>query len=112
MICNDELSRGMDFLNISTVINYDFPKSSQQYIHRIGRTGRADRIGKAITLSDVDNALLPIVIAVMKKTNQHKKLPEWMLKSYEKKINHKEKVIAKTGKTIRGPIRRGGEYAW
>lgn len=112
LICNDELSRGMDFLNVSTVINYDFPKSSQQYIHRIGRTGRADRIGKAITFwSDVDSALLSIVVDVMKKSNQHKKLPQWILKSYSKTVDEKERIIAKTGNTKRGPIRRGGEYA-
>ena len=111
LICNDELSRGMDFLNISTVINYDFPKSSQQYIHRIGRTGRADRIGKAITFwSDVDSALLSIVVDVMKQSNQHKKLPQWILKSYSKKVDDKKRIIAKTGNTARGPIRRGGAY--
>ena len=114
LICNDELSRGMDFLNIETIINYDFPKSSQQYIHRIGRTGRADRCGKAVTFwSDVDNSLLPIVINVMKQSNQDKKLPKWLLKNNDvmnKKINNTQRVTAKLGVTNRGPIRRGGEY--
>eukprot|EP01083_Nonionella_stella_P172277 590667_1 len=113
LISNDELSRGMDFRNVQSIINYDFPGTSQQYIHRIGRTGRADRCGTAITFwCDVDNALLPIAMEVMKQSNQEHKLPQWMLKSVQmnRKIDNKERVVAKLGKTKRGPIRRGGSY--
>lgn len=44
------MSRGMDFNNISTVINYDIPTHVQTYCHRCGRTARAGRRGTAITL--------------------------------------------------------------
>ncbi len=49
LICTDLMARGIDFLGVRTVINYDFPQSTVSYIHRIGRTGRAGREGKAIT---------------------------------------------------------------
>ncbi|CAM8911422.1 unnamed protein product [Rhodiola kirilowii] len=39
----------MDFKGVNCVINYDFPESASTYIHRIGRTGRANRKGEAIT---------------------------------------------------------------
>jgi superfamily II DNA/RNA helicase len=46
LIATDLIGRGMDFLGVQTVINYDFPFSATDYIHRIGRTGRASRTGE------------------------------------------------------------------
>jgi superfamily II DNA/RNA helicase len=40
---------GMDFMGVNTVINYDFPATTADYIHRVGRTGRAGHSGSAIT---------------------------------------------------------------
>ncbi len=45
LIATDLIGRGMDFLGVNTVVNYDFPNSTNDYIHRIGRTGRAGRSG-------------------------------------------------------------------
>jgi superfamily II DNA/RNA helicase len=41
MIATDVASRGLDVPDITHVVNYDFPKGIEDYIHRIGRTGRA-----------------------------------------------------------------------
>ena len=49
LITTDLVARGIDFKNVNLVINYDFPNSMLTYIHRVGRTGRADRNGSAIT---------------------------------------------------------------
>lgn len=49
LIATDVASRGLDIPNVSHVINYDLPESHDAYIHRIGRTGRADKKGVAIT---------------------------------------------------------------
>lgn len=49
LIATDVASRGLDIPNVSHVINYDQPQDYQTYIHRIGRTGRADKKGIAIT---------------------------------------------------------------
>lgn len=49
MVATDIAARGIDVKNISLVINYDLPDSSEDYVHRIGRTGRAGRYGKAIS---------------------------------------------------------------
>lgn len=44
------VSRGIDFQNVSNVINFDFPTSAKQYIHRAGRTARGDNKGRVINL--------------------------------------------------------------
>ena len=49
LIATDVASRGLDIPNVSHVINYDLPESYEAYIHRIGRTGRADKKGIALT---------------------------------------------------------------
>lgn len=52
LLATDLASRGLDIDNITHVINYDLPQSYDDYIHRIGRTGRANRTGFALTFVD------------------------------------------------------------
>lgn len=52
LIATDVAARGLDIPNVSHVINYDLPESYENYIHRIGRTGRADKKGVALTFID------------------------------------------------------------
>jgi len=49
LVATDIAARGIDVLSISHVINYDMPESTDDYIHRIGRTGRVDKNGEALT---------------------------------------------------------------
>ncbi|KFH43917.1 ATP-dependent RNA helicase-like protein [Hapsidospora chrysogenum ATCC 11550] len=55
MVATDVASRGIDVRNITHVLNYDYPNNSEDYIHRIGRTGRAGANGTAITFFTTDN---------------------------------------------------------
>lgn len=49
LVATDVAARGLDIPNVSHVINFDIPASYEDYIHRIGRTGRADKKGVALT---------------------------------------------------------------
>ena len=50
LITTDVASRGLDLLSVTHVINFDLPKHAEEYVHRIGRTGRAGFKGTAISL--------------------------------------------------------------
>ena len=59
LVATDIAARGLDVSNISHVINYDIPATPEAYIHRIGRTGRAERSGQAFTLiTDKDTKMV------------------------------------------------------
>lgn len=53
LIATDVISRGMDISEVSHVINFDIPGEPEAYMHRIGRTGRADKRGTAISIFSV-----------------------------------------------------------
>ena len=50
LVATDLIARGIDILSITDVINYDMPNSSREYVHRVGRTARANQSGKAYNL--------------------------------------------------------------
>ncbi|KHO50451.1 MAG: DEAD/DEAH box helicase-like protein [archaeon GW2011_AR13] len=50
LVCTDVAARGLDINSVSHIYNYDLPKDSKEYVHRIGRTARAGKEGKAINI--------------------------------------------------------------
>jgi len=56
LIATDIIARGLDLTNVSHVINFDIPKEPENYIHRIGRTGRAEQEGTAISFFNEEEA--------------------------------------------------------
>jgi len=56
LVATDVAARGLDVDDVKFVINYDYPNNSEDYIHRIGRTGRRNRTGTAYTLFTQHNS--------------------------------------------------------
>ncbi len=62
MVCSDVAARGIDISNMSHVFNFDVPHHSEDYVHRIGRTGRAGKEGRAFTLATPEDGKLVAAI--------------------------------------------------
>lgn len=78
MVATDIAARGLDIETVSHVINYDIPDTVDAYIHRIGRTGRAEREGDAFTLiTPDDNAMVRDIERALKKPIERRKLAEF-----------------------------------
>jgi len=106
LIATDLMARGMDFVGVSTVINFDFPGSPTSYIHRIGRSGRAGRPGSAITFfteEDAQRGDLRPIANVMK--NSGCEVPEWMLNhTGEKGMKRRKRKDGKEDNPRRVPL--------
>uniref|UniRef100_A0A8C5W7F7 RNA helicase n=1 Tax=Microcebus murinus TaxID=30608 RepID=A0A8C5W7F7_MICMU len=93
LICTALLARGIDFKSVNLVINYDFPTSSVEYIHRIGRTGRAGHKGKAVTFfTEDDKPLLRSVANVIQQAGCP--VPEY-IKGFQKLLSKQKKKMIK-----------------
>jgi superfamily II DNA/RNA helicase len=77
LVATDIVARGIDIDDILTVINYDVPHDAEDYVHRIGRTARADRDGTAITfISDTDIYKFQQIEHFLGKEVEKRSLPE------------------------------------
>lgn len=55
MVATSVAARGLDIAGVDHVVNYDIPKEIDEYVHRIGRTGRCGNLGRATSFFDPDN---------------------------------------------------------
>ena len=75
LVATDIAARGLDVEGVSHVVNYDVPMQAEDYVHRIGRTGRAQNEGEAFTLVTPDDERMIIRIeAVLKRKIQRRKI--------------------------------------
>lgn len=92
LVATDIVARGIDIDDIAMVINYDVPHDAEDYVHRIGRTARADRDGKAITFVNVDDIYyFKQIESFLDKEVEKIPLPEELGEGPEYKSNGKPK---------------------
>lgn len=72
LIATSVAARGLDIKNVTHVINYDLPKSIEEYVHRIGRTGRVGNKGKATSFysPEEDGALASDLVRILSQAGQ------------------------------------------
>jgi ATP-dependent RNA helicase RhlE len=95
MVATDIAARGLDVEGISHVINYDMPATADDYIHRIGRTGRAERTGDAFTLVTPDDKDM---VRTLEKV-MGKPLPHQMVEGF----NYTDPAPERPASTLREP---------
>jgi ATP-dependent RNA helicase RhlE len=97
IIATDIVARGIDVAEVSHVINFDVPDVPENYIHRIGRTGRADKKGIAITfITEKEKPLLAAIESLMKYEVPVAPLPVHLIISDELTEDEKPKIFMKT----------------
>jgi superfamily II DNA/RNA helicase len=103
LVATDIVARGIDIDDIQMVINYDVPHDAEDYVHRIGRTARADRDGTAITfVSDKDMYYFQQIESFLEKSVEKLTLPEGLGEAPEYKANARR--VSEHG--------RGGNNRW
>ena len=97
IIATDIVARGIDVAEVTHVINFDVPEVPENYIHRIGRTGRADKKGIAISfITEKEKPLQTAIESLMKFKIQLTALPDHLIISDELTEDEKPKVYMKT----------------
>jgi probable ATP-dependent RNA helicase DDX4 len=80
IVCTSVAARGLDIEKVNHVINYDMPQTIDEYVHRIGRTGRCGNLGKAISFldegSESDRKLARPLVRIL--TQAQQTVPEWL----------------------------------
>ena len=90
LVATDVISRGIDIKDINLVINYDVPGDAEDYVHRIGRTARADTTGVAITFINADDIMkFHRIEKLIEKEVKKIDLPEFIGKGPEWRLNHR-----------------------
>lgn len=94
LIATDIIARGLDIAEVTHVINFDTPQEPNDYIHRIGRTGRADKIGASITfINELEKESQLKIEALMNKKIPMVKLPKEV--EVVNKLTPEEKPVKK-----------------
>jgi superfamily II DNA/RNA helicase len=103
LVATDIVARGIDIDDILMVINYDVPHDAEDYVHRIGRTARAQRDGVAITfVSEADMRAFADIERFLEKDIQKKPLPEGLGEGPEYKVSAPRKNSRGRGGRGRG----------
>lgn len=107
LVATDIVSRGIDIDDIAMVINYDVPHDAEDYVHRIGRTARAERDGRAVTfVSDRDMYRFNQIERFLDKEVEKTPLPDALGEAPEYKIIEKKSSGHRYGRGGKG---RGGK---
>ena len=111
IVTTDIMARGLDFPDITHVINFEIPEVPEQYIHRIGRTGRADRTGIALSyFTEKEEPLLLQIEELMEKELKLVPFPDHVKINNSKKDFEKDVIKMKNPTTVKIDTERGAAF--
>ena len=104
LVATDIAARGIDVSRVSHVINYDIPATAEAYIHRIGRTGRAERKGMAFNLvTGEDRVIMRSIDRILGAVVESRTFSDF---DYDAATNCKQGKVSRAPRPIRGARRR------
>jgi ATP-dependent RNA helicase RhlE len=108
LVATDIAARGLDIATISHVINYDIPATPDAYIHRIGRTGRAERDGDAMTLiTGEDTLIIRAIERALRTTIERRHVAGFDYNAPAPLITTPQYPVQPARRTPNAPARRG-----
>lgn len=108
LVATDIVARGIDIDDIALVINYDVPHEAEDYVHRIGRTARAERDGQAITLvCPEDMRYFKQIEHFLKRDIEKVSLPQGLGEAPEYKVKQRSNSSRRPNSRYRKPYKRG-----
>ncbi len=110
LITTDVMARGLDISDITHVINFEIPEIPEQYIHRIGRTGRADKDGKSISFfTEKEEPLVFDIEVLMDRQLEVLPFPETVKVNPTKIASEQDEVVMKNAHTVK-IVEGGGAF--
>ena len=98
LVATDIVARGIDIDDITMVVNYDVPRDAEDYVHRIGRTARAGREGRAVTfVNEKDRLALRSIEQLLEKKIPREQLPDGMTAAPEEEKETPQKKDRRRG---------------
>merc|ERR1712169_169021 len=106
LLATDVAARGIDVPNVSHVINFDMPRKADVYVHRIGRTGRADAKGTAISLIEAHDFEMVGKVSRYMDEPFKARFVEGLRPKHKAPENKTKKKKSKTSKTAKTPKKK------